>query len=74
MMTYELVIREHQPPCGGKDPMKATIRTVTIEDPVAYVKGLEPNSPLEVSHAEDGTLIVNTIRNGWTVSYEFTED
>ena len=74
MTTYELVIKEHQPPCGGKDPTKATIQTVTIEDPVSYVKSLEPDSPMEVTHAEDGTLVINTTRNGWTVSYEFTED
>lgn len=73
-MTYELVIKEHQPACGGKDPTKATIRTVTVEDPLAYVQSLEPDSALEVGHAEDGTLVISTVRNGWTVSYEFTED
>ena len=74
MTTYELVIREHQPPCGGKDPTKTSIQTVTIDDPLTYVKGLEPDSALEVSHADDGTLVISTVRNGWTVSYEFTED
>ena len=39
-----------------------------------YVRGLEPNGELEVSHADDGTLVISTVRNGWTVSYEFTED
>ena len=73
-MTYELLIKEHQPACGGKPPVKTTIQTVSCDDPVAYVKGLEPNGALEVSHAEDGTLVVSTVRNGWTVSYEFTED
>ena len=73
-MTYELLIREKQPACGGNDPVKTTIRTVTTDDPLAYVKGLEPNGELTFSHAEDGTLIISTVRNGWTVSYEFTED
>ena len=74
MTTYELVIREHQPTCGGKEPMKATIQTVTIEDPVEYVKSLEQGSELEVSQAEDGTLTISTTRNGYEVSYEFAED
>lgn len=73
-MTYELLIREKQPPCGGKDPTKTTIQTVTTDDPLAYVRGLEPNGELEVSHADDGTLVISTVRNGWTVTYEFTED
>ena len=73
-MNYELVIKEHQPTCGGKDPTKATIMNISCDDPVAYVRGLEPVGELEVAHAEDGTLVVSTKRNGWTVSYEFTED
>ena len=73
-MTYELLIREKQPACGGKDPVKTTIRTVTTDDPLAYVKGLEPNGAPELSRAEDGTLVITVVRNGWTVSYEFTED
>ena len=73
-MTYELVIREHQPTCGGKEPMKATIKTVTVDDPIAYVKSVESGSEFEVTHAEDGTLIVATTRNGYEVYYEFTED
>ena len=73
-MNYELVIKEHQPACGGKDPTKATITNVSTDDPVAYVRALEPQCEPEVSRAEDGTLVVSTKRNGWTVSYEFTED
>ncbi len=73
-MTYELLIREKQPPCGGKDPTKTTIRSVTTDDPLAYVRDFEPNGELSVSHADDGTLVISTVRNGWTVSYEFTED
>ncbi len=73
-MTYELLIREKQPACGGKDPTKNTIKTVTVDDPVAYVRSLEPQGELDVSHAEDGTLVISTTRNGWQVTYEFTED
>ncbi len=74
MTNYELVIKEHQPSCGGKSPTQATIKTVCIDDPLEYVKSLDHEGEPEVSHAEDGTLIITTKRNGWTVSYEFTED
>ena len=74
MTTYELVIRESQPTCGGKSPTRTSIQTVTVEDPLAYVKGLEPDSAIEVSHAEDGTLIITADHNGFPIRYEFTED
>ena len=73
-MTYELVIKERQPTCGGKSPTKTSIRSVTCDDPLAYVKGLEPDSELEVSHAEDGTLVITADHNGLPIHYEFTED
>ena len=73
MKTYELVITEKQPTCGGKSPTKSEIRTVTTDDPVAYVKGTDPTSELEVT--EDGdTVTVRTDHNGQWVVYEFTED
>ena len=74
MTNYELVIKEHQPSCGGKSPTQATIKTVCIDDPLEYVKSLDHEGEPEVSRAEDDTLIITTKRNGWTVSYEFTED
>ncbi len=74
MKTYELVINERQPTCGGKSPTKASIRTVTVEDPLEYVKGLEPDSELTVETAEDGTVIVTADHNGMPIRYEFTED
>ena len=43
MKTYELVIEEKQPTCGGRAPTKSEIRTVTTADPVAYVREQEPN-------------------------------
>ena len=73
-MTYELVIKESQPTCGGKSPTRTTIQTVTIEDPLRYVQEIEKDSVLEVSHAEDGTLIISTDHNGMPIKYEFTED
>ena len=74
MKTYELVIKESQPTCGGKSPTKTSIQTVTIEDPLAYVQGLEPDSALTVETAVDGTVIVTGDHNGMPIKYEFTED
>jgi hypothetical protein len=74
MKTYELVIKESQPTCGGKSPTKTSIQTVTIEDPLAYVQGLEPDSALTVETAADDTVIVTGDHNGMPIKYEFTED
>lgn len=73
MAKYELVIEERQPTCGGKSPTKSKIMTVTTDDPVAYVKALEPGE-LEVSTTDDGTLVVQADHNGMWIKYEFTED
>ena len=37
MKAYELVIEQRQPSCGGRAPTKCEIRTVTTDEPVAYV-------------------------------------
>ena len=55
MKTYELVIEQKQPTCGGRAPTRSEIKTVTTEDPVAYVQALEPNGKLEV-YADDTLL------------------
>ena len=73
-MTYELVIKESQPTCGGKSPTKTSIQTVSTDDPLAYVKALEPDCELTVEHAGDGTLIITGSHNGMPIKYEFTED
>lgn len=73
MSTYELVIEERQPTCGGKSPTKSKIMTVTTDDPVAYVKALEPGE-LEVSTTDDGTLVIQADHNGMWIKYEFTEE
>ena len=74
MKTYELLIAEHQPKCGGKSPVRTQILTVSTDDPVAYVKEREPNNALKISTDKDGTIIVETDHNGFPVRYEFTED
>ena len=41
MKTYELIIERRQPPCGGKPAKVVEVRSVTTDDPVAYVRSLE---------------------------------
>ncbi len=74
MKTYELIIEQRQPTCGGRAPTKSEIRTVTTADPVAYVQALEPTCELEVTRNEDGTIVIRLDHNGLWVKYEFTED
>ena len=74
MKTYELVIKEGQPTCGGKSPTKSRIMSVTTDDPVAYVRALEPEGELEVSTTDDGTLVIQADHNGLWIKYEFSED
>ena len=74
MKTYELVIEQRQPTCGGRAPTKSEIRTVTTSDPVAYVQALEPSCTLEVTTNDDGVILITTEHNGLWIKYEFTED
>lgn len=74
MKIYELVIEQRQPTCGGRAPTKSEIRTVTTEDPVAYVQALEPTCELEVTRHDDGMIEIKLDHNGLWVRYEFTED
>lgn len=73
MAVYELVIEERQPTCGGKSPTKSKIMTVNTDDPVAYVKALEPGE-LEISTADDGTLVIQADHNGMWIKYEFSAE
>jgi len=74
MKTYELVIEQRQPTCGGRAPTKSEILTVTTDDPVAFVQAREKDAPLEVTTNDEGALVIRTERNGLWVKYEFTED
>jgi len=74
MKTYELVIEQRQPTCGGRAPTKTEILTVTTDDPVAFVRSKEKDAALEVSTNEDGALVVRAKRGGLWIKYEFTED
>ena len=73
MASYELVIEQRQPTCGGRAPTKCEIRYVTTDDPVAYVQALEPTCELDVTHNDDGTVVIRLDHNGLWVKYEFTE-
>lgn len=74
MKNYELIIEQRQPTCGGRAPTKSEIRYVTTDDPVAYVQELEPACELEVTHNDDGSIVIKLDHNGLWVKYEFTED
>ena len=74
MKTYELIIQQQQPSCGGKSPYKSEICTVSTDDPVAYVRKLEPAVELEVTEVESGVIRITAERNGSLVRYEFSED
>ena len=74
MKNYELIIEQRQPTCGGRAPTKSEIRYVTTDDAVAYVQELEPTCELEVTHNDDGTIVIKLDHNGLWVKYEFTEN
>ena len=73
MKTYELLIEQRQPTCGGRAPTKCEIRTVTTADPIAYVQALEPGCPLEVIQTADG-MVIRTERGGLWIKYEISEE
>ncbi|MBQ9825869.1 MAG: hypothetical protein IJM61_01645 [Firmicutes bacterium] len=75
MKNYELTIERRQPTCGGQSPFKCEIRSVSTDDPVAYVRTLEPNGELNVSTDANGDLCVeHTDPRGFNVKYIFTEE
>jgi len=73
MPTYELVIEQRQPTCGKRSSTKCEVYSVTTDDPVAYVKALEPDCELGV-YTQDDVLVVQLDHNGLWVKYEFTEE
>ena len=74
MKTYELVIEQRQPTCGGRAPTKSEIRTVTTNDPISYVKALEPTCELEIIENTEEYVLVQLDHNGLWVKYEFTAE
>lgn len=73
-MTYELIIERKQPPCGGKSPKNVQVRTVTTDDPVAYVRSIEKDGELEVETTPAGEIVVSLSIGAVEVKYTFTED
>ena len=71
MKTYELIIERQQPPCGGKP---AKVRSVTTDDPVAYVRSLEKSGELQVTDGSDGEIVVTLDAGLKQVKYSFTEE
>lgn len=74
MKIYELVIEQRQPTCGGRSPTKSEIRTISTDDPVAYVRALETSCELEIVENRDDYVLICTEHNGLWVKYEFTEE
>ncbi len=72
MKLYELVIQHQQPSCGGKPPFRTEILDVRTDDPVAYVRQLEPDCDLDIIQSDDSTVFIKTTHNGAFVKYEFS--
>ena len=77
-MNYELVITKTQPPCGGKPTTHHEIRSVDVDDIIAYVrqseKDMPADYPLEARDNGKGTVTVEFESGKSTITYEFTED
>ena len=73
MKEYELTIETRQPPCGGQLPKRVEIMEISTDDPVAYVQALEPDIQVEVTHSEDGELVILAEKDQRQVKYSFAE-
>ena len=70
MKTYELIIERQQPPCAKV----VEVRSVTTDDPVAYVRSLEKSGELQVTDGSDGEIVVTLDAGLKQVKYSFTEE
>ena len=73
-MTYELIIERVRPSCGGQDPKEVKMMTVTTEDPMAYVRGLEPDGELVCETNASGETIITLDKGLKHITYTFAED
>ena len=77
-MQYELIITRTQPPCGGKPAKLHEFKSVTTDDPVAFVKqnegDLARDVTMDVSDDGKGTTTVEFTSGTQHVTYEFTEE
>ena len=75
MKNYELIIERRQPTCGGQAPTKCEILSVSTDDPLAYVRKLEPHGELKTGTTDAGEFVVeHQDPRGMNVKYIFTED
>ena len=63
-MTYELVIKESQPTCGGKSPTRTSIQTVSCDDPLAY----------EITWTSSDESVVTVDKKGYVKAGKLTGD
>ena len=74
MKTYELIIERLRPGCGGQDPREVKILTVTTDDPMAYVRSLEPDGDLEQTVNAAGEIVISLDKGLKHITYSFAED
>ena len=74
MKTYELIIEQRQPPCGGKSPVDVKICSVTTDDPMDYVKNLEKDGELRMETTDQGEIVIRLECGAKSIKYTFTEE
>lgn len=74
MKTYELIVERLQPVCGGKSPKEVKMSTVSVEDPMEYVRSQEPAGELHMETRENGEIVISLNEGMKHITYTFTED
>ena len=74
MKTYELIIERLRPSCGGQSPKDVKVLSVTTDDPMAYVRTLEPAGELEQEISASGELVISLNQGLKHITYTFAED
>ena len=59
---------------AGKPAKVVEVRSVTTDDPVAYVRSLEKTGELQVTDGSDGEIVVTLDAGLKQVKYSFTEE
>ena len=74
MKTYELIIEQRQPPCGGKSPVDVKISTVTTDDPLAYVKNIEKDGEPRMETTDQVEIVSRLECGANSIKVTFTEE
>lgn len=74
MKNYELIVERKQPTCGGKSPKDVKLTMVATDDPMAYVRGLEPEGELVMETNASGEIVISLDQGLLHKTYTFTED